>query len=73
MSLKDRVVVSGTRITLVTFQGPPRVGLVLSPEECVELVEALIPAVAEAEENRKKGLASASNSPFCGAKNKENV
>jgi len=64
MSMKDRVLVAGTKVTLVTMSGPPRIGLVLTIEDCVELVEAIIGAVEQAEENRKTAVLTSDGITF---------
>lgn len=61
MAIRDRVIVSGTKISLVMIQGPPRVAWVLSIKEVLELVDALVPAVEAAEHHLKNAPISSPN------------
>lgn len=53
MSLRDRIFVHGTRITLVFFKGPPQLAWVVNLSEAAELVECILDAMERAHENQR--------------------
>jgi len=56
MTIKDRVLVSGSKIALVFFWGPPQLSWVIGIEDTIELVESLIQAIDAADTNRKRRI-----------------
>jgi hypothetical protein len=70
VSIRDRVLVANTKVVLVMIEGPPRVSWVASISETEELVERLIEAVEEAENNLHKGALAAASPETHGIRKK---